>query len=85
MCKYCEFNEEGFGNAIKFKKFKPGIENMEEKIGVIFNMQFLNAGPVISINPEDANNTENWFDFKINYCPRCGRQLREVLIQEKEE
>lgn len=87
MCKYCEEIESKC--AIWFTRQGPFYSKEEKKekvLGAIFDIKsncgLLNEGPVLCIQGKDKENPTDWFDFRINYCPRCGRQLREELIPE---
>lgn len=94
MCNYCEqvFNEDAELKALWFKRegtmFKNKMDCIKnknaKKIGMIIsvrsNCSCNNIGPVISIKGKDKNNEFDWLDLKINYCPMCGKQLREKLV-----
>ena len=73
MCKYCD-DENTW--TILFRKGK------EKIIGCIFNLRYYDIGPVLGIKGKDKDDPNDWYDFRINYCPRCGKQLRKELIPE---
>ena len=85
MCKYCESVgdtlDNKIGYATKFRKQKSSKKGEKTKIGCIVNMQTSNIGWVISVKGENKNDPEDWYDFRINYCPRCGKRLREKLLR----
>ena len=98
MCKYCNnvFDEKENIYILFFKRFGPVFKNRIDKwknknkkqIAIIINEKsncnHLNKGPVLSIKGKNKNNSLDWFDLKINYCPVCGKQLREKIISEEQ-
>lgn len=94
MCKYCEKKEdEYFGFPIYFLKKGMFIskEKQDKKVSVITNLKedingfVLNKGWVIMIKGPNEKDVTDWYDLKINYCPICGKQLRENPILDIEQ
>lgn len=68
MCKYCNFNNRTYADEVLYDN---------EIIEVM-----LNDGPALEVNEYnqqgDYCTRDNLgFDFKINYCPMCARELTE--------
>lgn len=89
MCKYCEPRDKfSTGNAIWFRKEGPLFSKQEKKkkkLACIVNCEsncgLLDKGPILSVQGETGD-TFDWYDFRINYCPRCEKQLRKNIIPE---
>lgn len=77
MCKYCEFD--GYGNANKdfiplfSKKYK--VWNQHTTIDGF--IQWGKKRPEIGIASDFMD-----FSFPVNYCPKCGRDLRKNEVDE---
>lgn len=97
MCKYCDniFDENVELEPLYFKRTGPDFKNRIDKwknknkkqLGIILkirsNCEYLEKEAILSIKGKNEKNYLDWLDLKINYCPICGKQLREKLIKEE--
>ena len=98
MCKYCDnvFDANKALAALWFKRKGPLFKNRidmwknknKKQLGVIVsvrsNCKCLETKAILSIKGKNKKDNEDWLDLPINYCPICGKQLREELINQED-